>query len=423
MISSTGAGLCSTSVVAGAWLAKESGQKLLELAAKGNCVVVYPQVVIDELRRQSVERAHEAHDSAAGGLAEIGESGVDVNETAAALAAVLQRIESDIDSAFTGLLDRPGVTTAPVPGVAAAALLRRDLERRRPFMEIEHGGKNKKKSVGFRDVLIWETVLELAAAGAQYEVILFATSDNGFIDTNSRSLHPDLLGDLDALGVRAGVVDRVDSLLLVIAKVESAMEEASAREPEGPTAVSSDDILKIVVDELRGPIPSKLALVTAATEALYELEGKAVEMQMGYGGDYDYPEFVKFTVPAFESSVITSIDQTSQFTFEESSDSPDVLVGTANAIITLEGGVHKGDWFADDEHRVEITGELNDRYFEASSEVAVRAAVALDIEGGDVTVVGVELEDDTSLQNAAEDQLAFETLDASDDENDSRPAL
>ncbi len=404
-------------------MAKESGQKLLELAAKGNCVVVYPQVVIDELRRQSVERAHEAHDSAAGGLAEIGESGVDVNETAAALAAVLQRIESDIDSAFTGLLDRPGVTTAPVPGVAAAALLRRDLERRRPFMEIEHGGKNKKKSVGFRDVLIWETVLELAAAGAQYEVILFATSDNGFIDTNSRSLHPDLLGDLDALGVRAGVVDRVDSLLLVIAKVESAMEEASAREPEGPTAVSSDDILKIVVDELRGPIPSKLALVTAATEALYELEGKAVEMQMGYGGDYDYPEFVKFTVPAFESSVITSIDQTSQFTFEESSDSPDVLVGTANAIITLEGGVHKGDWFADDEHRVEITGELNDRYFEASSEVAVRAAVALDIEGGDVTVVGVELEDDTSLQNAAEDQLAFETLDASDDENDSRPAL
>lgn len=405
------------------WLAKESGQKLLELAVKGNCVVEYPQVVIDELRRQSVERAHEAHDSAAGGLAEIGESGVDVNETAAVLAAVLQRIESDIDSAFAGLLDRPGVLAAPVPGVAAAALLRRDLERRRPFMEIEHGGKNKKKSVGFRDVLIWETVLELAAADAQYEVILFATSDNGFIDTDSRALHPDLLEDLDTLGVRAGVVDRVDSLPLAIAKAESAMEKASARESEGPTATSSEDILKIVVDELRGPIPSKLALVTAATEALYELEGKAVEMQMGYGGDYDYPEFVKFTVPAFESSVITSIDQTSQFTFEESSDSPDVLVGTANAIITLEGGVHKGDWFADDEHSVEITGELNDHYFEASSEVAVRAVVALDIEGGDVTVVGVELEDDTSQQNAAEDQLAFETPDASDDEDGSRPAL
>lgn len=39
------------------WLASPAGRKLLDMAASGSCVVVYPQVVIDELLRQRREGA------------------------------------------------------------------------------------------------------------------------------------------------------------------------------------------------------------------------------------------------------------------------------------------------------------------------------------------------------------------------------
>lgn len=385
------------------WLASEPGQQLLQLAAQGKCVVVYPQVVIDELRRQRVERARKAHADAAEGLAEIRKAGVDVKHTETALASVLQRIESDIDSAFTELMSGPGVLTAPVPQIAAAELLRRDLDRRRPFVEIEQGGKDKKKSAGFRDVLIWETVLEIASLVTRYELILFATSDNGFKGTGAQRLHPDLVEDLNALDVSDNLVDRVDSIPLAKARVENEAEKASGRVLEE----STEGILATAVDELRGSIPSNLALVAAATDALYGLEGQGVEMRIAYSGDYDYPDFVKFTVPGIEGAVITSIDQTSEFTFSKSPATPDVLIATTNAIITIEGGVYKADWFVEEESGVEITGELNDHYFEGSSEVEVRAIVELDIEGGNVTAGDVVLEDDAP-QAGTENQLAFE---------------
>lgn len=388
------------------WLTGGPGQELLRLAAEGKCVVVYPQVVIEELSRQRVERARLAHTSAADGLAEIGGAGVDVAETEIALASVLQRIESDIDSAFADLMNRPGVVAAPVPQVAAEDLLRRDLDRRRPFLEIDHG-KDKKRSTGFRDVLIWETVLELARSDSQYESILFVTADNGFIDAESRTLHPELVEDLTSSHLRADLVDRVDSIPLASAKVESTAAMTAKQANLDSPSVAPEEALAIAVDELRGPLPGKLELVTAATTALYALENEEVSLQMVYGGDYDYPEFMKFTMPAMESGMIVAIDQTSDFTFEESPLSADILVATANAILTIEGAVYKGDWFGGDADEVQVMGELNDHYFESTSEVAVRAVVELDIEGGGVTVSRIVLEDDRP-QADSENQISFD---------------
>ncbi|WIB12573.1 PIN domain-containing protein [Curtobacterium sp. MCPF17_052] len=181
------------------WLTRDVAPKLIQLAASEVCEIVYPQVVIKELTRQRIESAREALDSAAAGVEQMGAAGINVAETVTLLQNAHDRIESDIDNAFVEVLAKPGVRDVPVPEVKTTDLLGRDLGRRRPFLEIEQG--KTRKSLGFRDVLIWESVLEVLQTSNSGDTVLFVTFDGGFIADDKKSLHADLLEDLDGFGI------------------------------------------------------------------------------------------------------------------------------------------------------------------------------------------------------------------------------
>lgn len=428
------------------WLTRDDAPKLVQLAACGVCEVVYPRVVIEELTRQRAESARDAHDAAAAGVKQMGVAGVNVAETVALLQGAHDRIEGEIDDAFTAVLTRGGIREIPVPEVETTDLLERDLGRRRPFLELEQG--KTKKSLGFRDVLIWESVLELLQASDPHDTVFFVTFDAGFLADDKKSLHPDLLQDLDRLGIpRArvrlarGIPEAISLVEDLVSNVEpepsdDAPEEASASgtpdaatgaepspsaetpapdETELPAAEDPDATtpaerpIDVAVNELKQLRPgvSHAALVEAATDALYGLVNEDVSEQLAYGGDYDYPSFVKFTVPLPEGGAIEGIDQTTEFSFEESPQSPDVLVGTAEAVITLEGGLYRGDWF-EVEGAVHISGQLNDHYLEASAEVEVKVIVEIDVEGGRINVSDIVLEDLPTAPVSGADQLEFD---------------
>ncbi|WP_424446708.1 PIN domain-containing protein [Microbacterium sp. CH-015] len=355
--------LDANSIHSDPWLAGDPGKKLLDLAAAGSCVVIYPEVVIDELLRQRREAAQRAHDQAAKGISDMGKAGIDVSQTSSDLEASFEKIGSDLDSAFQALLDRDGVRSEPVPNVPLEDIIERDLARRRPFKEVELG--QKPVSVGFRDTVIWETVREVVDPARGYDRVLFVTADKGFLSDDSKSLHQDLLDDLDERGVDRSRVVSVKN----VPHANSEVEEAAAR----------------------------AALVTAATNALYELVGEDISMQLVYGGDYDYPDFVRFGVPAMESGSISAIDQTSEFELTEAGAT---VTATADALLYIEGAVFKGDWFMDDGESVSISGELNDHYFEASSEVEVRVVVEMDTGEGSPQVLSIVLEDPLDEQAA-----------------------
>jgi len=338
------------------WLTSEPGKKLLELAERESCVVVYPQVVIDELRRQRREAAALAHAQAAKGVSDMAKAGVDVAKTTADLEASFQKIEADLDAAFETVIARDGVKSEPVPSVAVAEILKRDLARKRPFMEVQV--TQKSASVGFRDALIWETALAVIEPSRGYEKVLFVTADKGFLTDDSKALHPDLLDDLGERYSDRNCMISVKNVFHAIAEVESVVAQAT--------------------------------LVTLATNTLYELVGKDISMQRVYGGDYDYPEFVKFDPPSIESGVISDIDQTSEF---ELADADGTATLTADALIYIEGALFKGDWYIEDTESVEILGELNDHYLEASSEIAVRVVVELDTSEARPRLVSIVLED------------------------------
>ncbi len=55
----------SNSLFRDPWMTGGAAGALVELAASGACQIIYPQVVMDELRRQSIESARKAHETAA----------------------------------------------------------------------------------------------------------------------------------------------------------------------------------------------------------------------------------------------------------------------------------------------------------------------------------------------------------------------
>lgn len=390
------------------WLTGQAGSKLARLANSGSCVLVYPEVVVAELRRQRLEAATVAHDVTTKGVEDMDRAGVDVSQTLNDLSAVRGRIGPDLDKAFDAVLTAPGILHAPIPAVATEDLMQRDLDRRRPFMEIDHN--KRKKSVGFRDVLIWETVLAVLASSPEPDAVLFVTSDAGFLGEDGKTLHADLLEDVISLGIDPDRIATVKSIGQAIAEVE-------AQAPDKPTedgssvapgyAPGSGGDTSRAVHELLGmrPAVARAELVDVATDALYGLVNESVSAQLAYGGDYDYPSFVEFTVPPIEDATITGLDLTTEFSFERSTTSPEILVGTANAVILLEGALFRGDWYVAEFDAVSVGSEINNHYLEASCELEVRVVVELDIEGGAVAAMDVKLLDPPRVHDGGDDTL------------------
>lgn len=345
--------LDSNSVHKNTWLTSGPGPELLKRAKLGSCRIVFPEVVLEELRRQQFEAAASSKEQASKALETMSTTGIDVGASSQHLETMFRQVNVDIDAAFSALLANPQVSCEPIPHISIADAVRRDLDRRRPFEEIQH---NKKvKSVGFRDAVIWETVLAILADQTASDTVLFVSADKAFSDDASLSIHPHLLKDLDERGV-------------------SQSRLMSAKNPFQAIAI----------------IDGHSAQTTAATEALYSLVRENIESQLVHGGDYDYPDFVEFTVPDFESAYINDIEQTKEFEFVSNGDK---VTATGEAVIYLEGAIYKGDWYTSDHNTVRISGELNRHYLEAVSEITVRVVVEMDKSGGTPEIDAVRLQD------------------------------
>lgn len=102
-------------------------------------------------------------------------------------------------------LESHGAVVAPVPEVSQEQILARDLAGRKPFRS---GGKGQ-SGKGYRDTLIWETILELVRDLPEDEIIYFVTTNtDDFGKGKDGGLADDLEEDLVALG-RPGSVEVV----------------------------------------------------------------------------------------------------------------------------------------------------------------------------------------------------------------------
>lgn len=87
----------------------------------------------------------------------------------------------------------------PLPSVTHQGLIDRALQRKKPFKF-----KKDEEAGGFRDVLIWETILDLTSRD-DYEQIAFITNNKtDFADGNN--LHPHLVNDLVNKGIAPNTI-------------------------------------------------------------------------------------------------------------------------------------------------------------------------------------------------------------------------
>ena len=332
------------------WLTTTLGRSLVDLAVAGKCQVVLPQVVVDELDRQHGKTLRSKRDKAKGALSEVSD---DINATA--IDAAFDSLSAKSIAARDALFAATGVSVAPVPEGTIRALLDRDLAVRRPFMEANGG----KKAYGFRDAVIWETVLDFLGRDDAMDAVYFLTEDKGFLDEQQpKALHQHLLEDLDTHGIDRKRVS-IDSLTNVVAAVRAAAAEAEARAAEAraastPTDGQAHDIARL----LRGYAfdASRLTeLVRAATGALDKLVGEPMDEELAYGGNYDRPSWVQFDVPWIgESLSIYGYDIESEFEFDPPDG--DIVTGRADVVLAIEAGDVFGD---SDEVRARLVVEID----------------------------------------------------------------
>ena len=347
------------------WLKNAPGTALVALADGGECVLVLPKVVTDELRRQQHDWVELNRAEVSKTIQKMRGNPVDVQAITGRLAESFNDLDAQIDSSFDTLLAQAGVEEEAVPTDITARLVERDLARRRPFIEEGSGPW----SAGFRDAVIWETVLVRLSRLPVGDKLILVTADKGFLSDSGNSLHEDLLNDLDERRIAHDRVICAQTTFLARTQVESlaaaATEEAANR----------------------------AELVRVATDSLYALDGQDISIQMVYSGDYDYPDFVKFQVPPMESATIVAIDQNTDYRFEETVDG--IKTGSAEVSLYIEGATFKDDYYVEDVGALEVHGELNDHYLATGTTVEVRAVVDIDVNGGAGTYqsMSITLED------------------------------
>jgi hypothetical protein len=149
-----------------------------------------------------------------------------------------------------------GVEILPYPCASHQSITERDLERRKPFSE---SGK------GYRDALIWESVLDLAAKSD--DQIVFVTSNSkDFAD--GEALHPDLVCDLAernlqgrvslALGLSSALEKHLKQML---PPIDQPLRAALERGP-----ADGIDLAKWALQELKEVCPRLVVPPTAGIE-------------------------------------------------------------------------------------------------------------------------------------------------------------
>jgi len=172
------------------YLAGPSFTVIANEIADGDLEVIVPEVAVIETVgnfRRSISDAQNALQKFAGKWNRLLPEPTKLDE----LDTYLDDLAAAYEEALREKLTVLGARMQPIPEVDHERLVRRATERRRPC---DQNGN------GYRDTLIWETILIIAKEG---DDVVIVTNDTDFTvdEEGERRLHPDLLADLEEAGV------------------------------------------------------------------------------------------------------------------------------------------------------------------------------------------------------------------------------
>lgn len=172
---------------------KKPALTVLERLEAADARLLLSPVVLGELKRHFLSEAMESADIVTSRLRKFERwTGITAQGAHDLIQAARSEAAARWDDGFDEITSKPNVDVAPWPSISTQKVVERELERRRPFIDLDRG------TIGHRDAVIWEGVLEAAEANSE-NVIVFVTADKGFLGDDG--LHADLLADVDELGI------------------------------------------------------------------------------------------------------------------------------------------------------------------------------------------------------------------------------
>jgi PIN domain-containing protein len=192
-----------------------ASRSLLDSAKSVGAQLCVPRCVLDEVQEhfeQDLRRAADQLDSAAKSLGRLLDKNVKspgaIRDFAVEASKYRAHLEKRIKDAGGKILDYPTYSPEEV--------IQRAVKHKKPFAS--------KGDQGFKDYLVWKNVLDLAQR-AKTQIRLVTANKTDFGDGQG-ALHPDLLADLDSLGVPRDRVTLGDSFdMILTAFVMPALQE------------------------------------------------------------------------------------------------------------------------------------------------------------------------------------------------------
>lgn len=309
------------------FLAGAQGRILLTITRSDNIWVAVPPVVRKELIRQYDDLVDKTQSEVEGALNRAARRGIlDSAATLTSIRRDLQEARQRRSAVLLPLDVLPNSTALPWPKVDSEEITERDLARRRPFLETSSG------SIGMRDSLIWQSVIEVCEQ-ASWHHIIFVSNDKAFASEDGR-LHDDLAEDIASTGLPDERFSLVSTLSDAVLLVERVRKQATARE---------------------------LAVRSAIYELVRSLDGQLLDRdQVGL------PDVFEPLVTYSELVEIQSIDD------------GEPIRASVVVALELQGAMEAGTYFAEDKPDVELWGVEDDTFLTVHAERVVGIECEID---------------------------------------------
>lgn len=330
-------------------MVREVSTTVLDLLVPARATIVFAPVVLAELNRQRREKVDDLRDPIRNRIRKLATlAGVDPGHLLEETQTLVEAADDRWTSRWNEIVGDDNVDVGEWPTIDSQTMAERELGRRRPFLDTDHG------TIGHRDTLIWLHVLELVREDPS-DHILFVTADKGFLSGNG--LHAHLIEDLEAAGGRH-TVTCIGSLHALVAELEKATKTS------GWDAWRTPRVSELLYDEIQ------------------DLQGyDFAEHWDARDGGTGAPTFdvgLPFTGHDWE---LNNVDGPQDLEIEPAEFGADQLIVTFSLDIHLSGFMNKFEWYSDDHPEVDLwDADWNDHVVsvEATRRVRLRARFEID---------------------------------------------
>jgi hypothetical protein len=199
------------------------GRLLLKKSRSGDVTLAVPSVVLREASRHFAERVGQSIKNQRAAQSSLMDLGYSTREELAPLPSA-QRLGQFYEERLRARLLESKGEILPLPNVAHDILIDHLFASRKPF---------KRKGDGYRDALIWHTVLGLVSSGAEVVFVTNNTDDFVTPGLTPPRLHKDLLEDLASVGASESRVEVRLAIKHVVSEIttreETVVEEVRER--------------------------------------------------------------------------------------------------------------------------------------------------------------------------------------------------